>query len=237
LKVISRTSTEKYSSRPQNLKAISAELGVANILEGSVQKLANEAHVNVQLINGQTDAHVWAPSYDRNLEHIFAVEGEVAQSVADVLKVKLLPAQVEKLRALPTQNEKAYDLFLKGEYARDRAWQSGTYEEMLKPAASYYREAIALDPQFALAFAQLAETELTQYHFGVIDFGTTRMPELLASAKDNIDRALRRDPDLPAAHVALGDWYYWGGRTTTLAGLNSNKLLKLTPDFLRLGSP
>jgi len=210
LKVISRTSTEKYPSRPQNLKAIAAELGVATLLEGTVQKLANEAHINVQLINALTGAHIWAQSYDRTLEHVFKVEGEVAQSVADALKVRLLPAQIEKLNALPTQNPKAYDSFLKGEYARDRAWKSAGYEETLKPAISYLSEATALDPQFALAFAQLAQTQLTAYHFGIIDYSATRMPELLASARENIDRALRLQPELPEAHSALGFWHYWG---------------------------
>jgi len=222
LKVISRTSTEKYSSRPQNLRTVGTELGVVNILEGSVQRLANEVHINVQLIDVLTDAHIWAQSYDRKLEHVFAVEGEVAQSVADALKLKLLPAQVEKIKTLPTQNARAYDLFLKGEYLRDRAWRSGTYDEMLKPAVASFGEAVALDPKFALAFAQLAETQLTQYHFGIIDGVATRTPELLASAKDNIDRALHLDPNLAAAHVALGHWHYWG-RSDYDAGLTEFK--------------
>ena len=126
------------------------------------------------------------------------------------MKVKLLPAQIEKLNALPTQNPQAYDLFLKGDYALDRAWKSGEYEKTLKPAIAAFREAIALDPQFALAFAQLANAQLTEYHFGIIDYSAKRMPELLASAKENIDRALRLQPDLPAAHSSLGYWYYWG---------------------------
>jgi serine/threonine protein kinase/tetratricopeptide (TPR) repeat protein len=231
LKVISRTSTEKYPSRPQNLKAIGAELGVAAVLEGSVQKLANEAHINVQLINARTDEHIWAQSYDRTLEHVFAVEGEVAQSVANALKVKLLPARIEKLNALPTQTPEAYDLFLKGEYARQRAWMSGGYEQALKPAITYFPEAVALDPQFALAFAQLAETQLTEYHFGVIDDSAKRMPELLASAKDNIDRALHLEPDLAAAHVALGHWHYWG-KSDYAAGLAEfERALTLDPHF------
>ena len=209
LKVISRTSTEKYPSRPQNLKAMAAELGVATLLECTVQKLANKAHINVQLINALSGAHIWAQSYDRTLEHVFAVEGEVAQSVADALKVKLLPAQIEKLNALPSQNPKEYDLFLKGEYMRDRAWKSGQYEQNLKPAINYFRDAVALDPQFALAFAHMAQAQLTEYHFGIIDFSAKRMPELLASARENIDHALRLEPDLPAPHSALGYWHYW----------------------------
>jgi serine/threonine-protein kinase len=235
LKVISRTSTEKYPSRPQNLKTIAAELGVAAVLEGSVQKLANEAHINVQLINALTGAHIWAQSYDRALDHGFTVQGEVAQSVADALKIKLLPAQIEKLNALPTQNPKAYDLFLKGEYARDRAWKSGGYEQTLNPGINYFREAVALDPQFALAFAQLAQTQLTAYHFGVIDYSATRMPELLASARENIDQALRLEPDLPAAHSALGYWYLWG-KSDYDAGLAEwKRALAVDPRLLEAG--
>jgi serine/threonine protein kinase/Flp pilus assembly protein TadD len=235
LKVISRTSTEKYPSRPQNLKTIAAELGVATVLEGSVQKLANEAHINVQLINALTGAHIWAQSYDRALEHVFTVQGEVAQSVADALKVKLLPAQIEKLNALPTQNPKAYDLFLKGEYARDRAWKSGGYEQTLNPGINYFREAVALDPQFALAFAQLAQTQLTAYHFGVIDYSATQRPELLASARENIDRALRLEPDLPAAHSALGYWHYWG-KSDYDAGFGEwKRALAVDPRLLEAG--
>jgi TolB-like protein/Tfp pilus assembly protein PilF len=231
LKVISRTSTEKYPSRPQNLKTIRAELGVATILEGSVQKLASEAHINVQLIDALTEAHIWAQSYDRTLEHVFAVEGEVAQSVADALKLKLVPAQIEKLTAVPTKNPKAYDLFLRGEYVRDRAWKSGGYEQTLKPAIASYREAIALDPQFALALAQLADTQLTEYHFGLIDSSATRMPELLVSAKENIDRALSLESELPAAHSALGYWHYWGNADYSAALVEFKRALTIDPQF------
>jgi serine/threonine-protein kinase len=211
LKVISRTSTEKYQSQPKDLKTVGAELGVANILEGSVQKLANDVHINVQLIKAPTDEHLWAQSYDRTLDHVFTVEGEVAQTVADALKVTLLPAQIEKLNALPTRDPKAYDLFLRGEYAFNQAWKNpGDYQETLKLALTHFRDAVTADPQFALAFAQLAQTELTQYHFGLIDGGATRMPQVLASAKGNIDRALRLEPDLATAHAALGRWHYWG---------------------------
>jgi len=231
LKVISRASTEKYPSRPQNLKTVAAELGVVTVLEGSVQKLANDAHVNVQLIDARNDAHIWAQSYDRTLEHVFAVEGEVAQSVADALRVKLLPAQVDKLNALPTQNAKAYDLFLKGEYALDRAWTSASYEPALEPAIAYFREAVALDPQFALAFARLAKTELTEYHFGLIDYSAIRRPEFLASAKENIDRALRLQPDLPAAHSALGYWYDYGKSDYDAAQTEFKRALDVDPRF------
>jgi len=111
---------------------------------------------------------------------------------------------------LPTQNPKAYDLFLKGEYLLDRAWKSGRYDKDIDPAISSFEQATKLDPQFALAFAQLANAQLTEYHFGVIDYSSKRMPELLTSAKESIDRALSLQSDLPAAHSALGYWYFWG---------------------------
>ena len=109
LKVISRTSTQKYKTAPDNLREVGRQLGVSNLLEGSVQKAGNSVHVNVQLIRVATDEHLWAESYNRKLDDIFAVEGEVAQKVADALKVNLLPVQIAQLNALPTQNTHAYD--------------------------------------------------------------------------------------------------------------------------------
>src|SRR6266568_726177 len=192
LKVISRTSTEKYQSHPPNLKVIAAELGVAHILEGSVQKLANSVHINVQLIHAATDAHVWAQSYDRSMDHAFAVEGEIATTVADALRVALLAAQIEKLNSVPTNNTQAYDAYLKGEYALNQAWKNpGDYQKTFEPAISKLREAAELDPKFALAYARLADAELTKYYFGYVDGGAVRMPELLVGAKQNLDRALQ----------------------------------------------
>src|SRR6185436_10315562 len=111
LKVIARTSTERYTSHPPNLKTIAADLGVAHLLEGSVQKLGNEVHVNVQLIKASTEAHIWAQSYNRTLQNAFAVEGEIAQTVAHALQVALAPRDIEQLKALPTQNPAAYDAY------------------------------------------------------------------------------------------------------------------------------
>src|SRR5216683_2278346 len=178
LKVISRTSTEKYKSYPDNLKIVAAELGVANILEGSVQKLANDVHITVQLIKAATDSHLWAQSYDRTLEHAFAVEGEVAQTVADALKVVLAPAQIAKLKSLPTQNAQAYDLYLKGDYELHRAWESDEFSGIAKKAADHYREAIEIDPQFSLVYASLARAELSEYHFRLDFEQAERKPEL-----------------------------------------------------------
>jgi TolB-like protein/Flp pilus assembly protein TadD len=210
LKVISRTSTAKYQSHPDNLKAIGAELGVANILEGSVQRLANAVHVNVQLIKADTDEHIWAQSFDRTMENAFAVEGEVAQTVADELKLELAPAQVAKLNKPVTENAAAYDLFLKGEYELHRAWTEGTeLSGIALKAAEYYREAVKMDPEFSLAYAAWARADLSEYHLKADYEAAERKPELADEAKRNIDHALMLTPDLAAAHLAFGEWHYW----------------------------
>jgi TolB-like protein/Tfp pilus assembly protein PilF/class 3 adenylate cyclase len=229
LKVISRTSTEKYKSHPDNLKAVAAELGVTNILEGSVQKLANEVHINVQLIKAATDAHMWAQSFDRTLEHAFAVEGEVAQMVADALKVTLLPAQIAKLNELPTQNAQAYDLYLKGDYELHRAWESEELSSIAKKAAEHYRQAIKIDPQFSPAYASLARAELLEYHFRLDFEQAERKPELADDAKQNIDRALTLTPDLAVAHLALGEWHYWCHRDYPKAIAELQRAINLDP--------
>ena len=114
LKVISRTSTERYKSHPGDLKTIAAQLGVATILEGSVQKAGNQVLINVQLINAQSDNHIWAESYTRTLDNIFGVEGEVAEKIASALNAKLSPAESKAVTRVPTRNPAAYDAYLRG---------------------------------------------------------------------------------------------------------------------------
>ncbi|HKS03733.1 MAG TPA: hypothetical protein VJR49_00130, partial [Chthoniobacterales bacterium] len=116
LKVVSRTSTAKYKSKPEDLKTVSQQLGVATVLEGSVQKAADKVRVNVQLVDARADSHLWAKTYDRDIKDVFAVESEVAQEIADSLQAKLSPAEASTLAAAPTKDTGAYDLFLKGEY-------------------------------------------------------------------------------------------------------------------------
>ena len=231
LKVISRTSTEKYQSHPENIKAIAAELGVGALLEGSVQKNGDNVHINAQLIDAKTDAHLWAQSYDRNLQDVFAVEGEVAQTVADALKIKLLPAEVAKINTQPTQNPQAYAAFLKGEYKLHAAWTAGSAsgEDPLKQAQQAYMEAIAIDSGFALAYAQLAYAQLTAYWFGVIDGKADPVPELLHQAKDNIDQSLELAPDLAAAHTYLARWHAWGYQDYAAAGAEYKRALAIEP--------
>src|SRR5207253_8358726 len=114
LRVISRTSTQQYQSKPANLREIAKQLGVANIVEGSVQKVADQGRVNVQLINAQTDSHLWADSYDRNLTDIFGVESEIAKGIAESLKAKLTGREEQALAVKPTNNPEAYDAHLRG---------------------------------------------------------------------------------------------------------------------------
>src|SRR5262249_9359767 len=121
LKVISRTSTAKYRSRPEDLKAVSQELGVASLLEGSVQRAAGKVRVNVQLIDGRSDTHLWANSYDRDIKDVLAVESEIAQEIASALQAKLSPSEASGLTTAPTRDPEAYDLFLRGEYEEREA--------------------------------------------------------------------------------------------------------------------
>jgi TolB-like protein/Tfp pilus assembly protein PilF len=226
LKVISRTSTEKYASHPDNLKAIAQQLGVATILEGSVQKSGNSVLINVQLIDAASDAHLWAEAYPRTLDNIFGVEGEVAQKVADALKAKLTTAESTSIARVSTRNPAAYDLFLKAEYLMEQAmesWDKATYLE----ADDHFRKAIALDPEFALAYAKLAYCQLSRHWFS-----SGLSPEELAAAKQSVDRALALAPDLPDAYLALGYYDYWGFRRYDEAEAAFNRTLELAPNTI-----
>jgi TolB-like protein len=158
LKVISRTSTSHYASSPQNLPEIARQLGVANILEGSVQKAREAVHVNVQLIRASTDDHLWAESYDRNLDDIFAVEKEVAQNIAATLNAKLTGAEEQAIAQKPTANSSAYEAYLRG---NTQFWEIN--EQSLLAAGKSYQKAVDLDPQFAIAWAALARLDAVLY--------------------------------------------------------------------------
>src|SRR5204863_7791746 len=152
LKVISRTSTQKYKSAPDNLREVGNQLGVANLLEGSVQKIANAVHVNVQLIGAANDELVWAESYNRKLDDVFGVEGEVASTIADQLNAKLTGAEQKAVADKPTQNTAAYDAYLRGLAIEHTQYSYDAYQQ----AAGDYGEAVRLDPNFAFAWPRLA---------------------------------------------------------------------------------
>jgi TolB-like protein len=198
LKVISRTSTARYKSKPEDLRTVSQQLGVANVLEGSVQKAGDKVRINVQLIDARADSHLWAKTYDRDIKDVFAVESEVAQEIADSLQAKLSPAEASTLATAPTKDTTAYDLFLKGE-SQLRAANASLRPESFDQAIAWYQQAIARDPNFALAMARLAESRLSQHWF----VETFTEPEL-AEVKRTTEQALALAPDLAQAHVAHG---------------------------------
>ncbi|HET7780224.1 MAG TPA: hypothetical protein VFL07_16905 [Rudaea sp.] len=223
LKVISRTSTEKYASHPDSLKIIAGQLGVGTILEGSVQKSGDQVLINVQLIDAGTDEHLWAEAYPRTLENIFGVEGEVAQKIADALKTKLTPAESASVASKPTRNSAAYDVFLRAEYELKRAGSTWRQETFLAADADY-EKAIALDPGFALAHAKLGFCQMRRHWFA-----TPLTEAELAEAKATIDRALALSPDLPEAHLALAYYLYWGYRRYDDAVAEFQRTLQLEP--------
>ncbi len=224
LKVISRTSTEKYASRPDNLKAVARQLGVATILEGSVQKAGDQVLINVQLIDAASDSHLWAQAYSRKLDNIFGVEGEVAQKVADALKAKLTPAESAHVAEAPTHNAAAFDVFLKAEELAQKATTSQSEAGFLAADADYLK-AIALDPGFALAYARLAYNQLNRHWFA-----TPLTAAQLATTKAYADRALAVAPNLPEAHLALGYYYYHGFRQYAAAATEFKRALTLAPN-------
>ena len=199
LKVISRTSTTKYKSAPESLRDIGKQLGVANVLEGSVQKIANAVHINVQLIRAATDEHLWAESYNRKLDDVFGVEGEVASAIADQLNTKLSGAEQKAVAEKPTQNAAAYDAYLRGLNIEHNNYNYEAYVQ----AEHNYRRAVELDPNFALAWARLAILR-SFLNFNAIDVNTYTAD----SVKQAADRAMALAPDAGESWIAQGSYRY-----------------------------
>src|SRR5213082_2828933 len=195
LKVISRTSTQRFKSSPENLPEIAQQLGVRNILEGSVQKSNDQVRVNVQLINAITDAHLWADTYDRKLTDIFVIESDIAKTIADTLQAKLSRSAEHVLASRPTENPEAHELYLKGRYF----WNRRTGEN-LKKAADYFQQAIGKDPQYALAYSGLADCHVLLPLYP--DLGSNprdELPKALKAAR----KAVELDDTLAEAHASL----------------------------------
>jgi TolB-like protein/Tfp pilus assembly protein PilF len=224
LKVISRTSTAKYKSKPEDLKTVSQQLGVATVLEGSVQKATDKVRVNVQLIDARADSHLWAKTYDRDMKDVFAIQTEVAQEIADSLKAKLSPAEANTLATAPTKNTAAYDLFLKGEY-EERLAENSLRPESYEQAAAWYQQAIARDPNFALAMARLVRNRMDRHWF------LEQMTDAeLAQVRSMAEHAIALAPDLAEAHVALGNFFYHGYRQYDQALAEFERALQLQPN-------
>jgi serine/threonine protein kinase/Tfp pilus assembly protein PilF len=224
LKVISRTSTAKYQSKPDSLKTVAQELGVSTILEGTVQRAGDKVRVNVQLIDARTDTHLWARSYDRDFKDVLEVESEVSQEIADALQANLSPSESHVLAAVRTPDTEAYDLFLRGEYEFRQA-QSNESAETYDRADAFYRQALARDPNFAEAAAALARGRLARHWFV-----SSLEPMELEEVKSFIDRALALAPNSPQAHLALGLFFYWGHRQYQMALTEFNRTLELQPN-------
>ena len=201
LKVISRTSTQHYKSAPENLREIASQLDVANILEGSVQKSGDAVRVNVQLIKAANDSHLWADTFDRKLTDVFSVESEVAKAIADQLRAKLTGQEEQVISAKPTNNPEAYDAYLRG------------LAYTLKPANTpantlgaqkYLREAVRLDPKFALSWALLSNVDASGY----IALNLQPTVALREDARQAAETALTLEPNLGEALMAKGYYHY-----------------------------
>jgi len=224
LKVISRTSTAKYQSKPDNLKRVAQELGVSTILEGAVQRAGDKVRVNVQLIDSNSDAHLWAKSYDRELKDVLAVESEVAEQIADALKANLSPSESHVLAAVRTQNTEAYDFFLRAQYEFHKA-ESSLAADAYDRADAFYRQTLERDPNFAPAAAGLAYNRLSRHWFV-----SPLTAQGLQEVRSIIDRALALAPDSPEPHFALGVFFYWGHRQYDEALAEFNRTLELQPN-------
>src|SRR5205814_6162295 len=200
LKVISRTSVMGYRGKTANVREIGKQLGVSNILEGSVRRSGNKVRVNVQLIDANSDEHIWASDYDRDVTDVFAIQTDLAQKITDALQAKLSPAEKSRMERKPTDNGEAYLAFVQAHNL------SSAFEDLnkLRQSGQLYERAIELDPNFALAIARYSQLESWILH------DLDRAPERREKARTLAERALQLQPDLAEAHLALGFSYYYG---------------------------
>jgi TolB-like protein/Tfp pilus assembly protein PilF len=239
LKVISRTSTRHYKSAPENLREIGQELGVAHLLEGSVQRAANRVRVNAQLIDARTDAHVWAQTYDRDLADVFAIQSEIAKAIAEQLQAKLSPNEKKAIEQPPTTDLAAFDLYSRAKSILLTASFSVTADPDLRKAIELLDEAVALDPSFFDAYCQLAYAHENLYALK----GSDHTPARLALAEAALQAATRLRPDAAETHLARAQYLYYGLRdyAGALAELeiarralpNDPRLFELTGYILR----
>ncbi len=200
LRVISRTSVMQYRDKATNLRDIGKALAVSNILEGSVRRSGNKVRVNVQLIDANSDEHIWANDYDRDVSDVFAIQSDLAQKIAEALQAKLSPREKSRMESRPTENGEAYLAFVQ---AHDLSCAFEDLEK-LKQSEQLYARAIELDPNFALAIARYSQLESWFLH------DIDRTAERREKARALAERALQLQPDLPEAHLALGFCYYYG---------------------------
>jgi TolB-like protein/Tfp pilus assembly protein PilF len=221
LKVISRTSTQRYQSKPGNLSEIAKQLRVAYILEGSVQKATDQVRVNVQLVNVQTDSQLWAETYDRKLSDIFFVESEIAKGIAESLQAKLTDREEQALAAKPTNNPEAYDAYLRGLVFEARSNYSS---DALFKAIDFYGLAVQLDPNFALAWARLSAAHALLYFLRADTTAARRH-----AAKEALEHAQRLQPNSPETLLFVGYYQYWVLRDYGMAKATFGRVSKMLP--------
>jgi TolB-like protein/Tfp pilus assembly protein PilF len=230
LKVISRTSTQHYKSAPENLPEIARQLGVAHILDGSVQKSGDAVRVNVQLIKAANDSHLWADTFDRKLTDIFAVESEVAKAIADELRAKLTGQEEQVIAAKPTDNIEAYDAYLRGlAYSLNTAQTPAN----VLGAQKYLREAVRLDPKFALSWALLSTVESRGY----LTQALQPMVALREEARQAAETSLTLQPNLGEAIWAKGYYHYACLKNYDTAVRYFEQARQLLPNSSRIPEP
>ena len=241
LKVISRTSVMQYKSgAPRNLREISQQLGVAHVVEGSVQRAANKVRVNAQLIDARTDAHLWAQTYDRDLADVFAIQSEIAKAIADQLRAKLSPNEKKAIEQPPTTDLAAFDLYSRAKSLLLTADFSVTQDQDRRKAIELLDEAVKRDPSFFDAYCQLAGAHEDLYAIS----GSDHTPTRLALAEAALQAATRLRPDAAETHLARAQYLYYGLRdyAGALAELeiarralpNDPRLFEFTGYILRL---
>jgi TolB-like protein/Flp pilus assembly protein TadD len=221
LKVISRTSTQRYKSSPDDLPQIAKRLGVSNILEGSVQKTADRVRVTVQLIHAPTDAHLWGETYDRTLTDVFAAESDIAKAIAATLQAKLSGSEQHALTARPTENTEAHQLYLRGRYF----WNKRTGAD-LKKSIDYFNQAIGKDPNYALAYAGLADAYVL-----LPAYAEASPKDSLPQAKEAAAKALELDSTLGEAHVTLANALVAYDLNFAEANREFRRAIELNPNY------
>jgi TolB-like protein/Tfp pilus assembly protein PilF len=221
LKVISRTSTQRYKSSPDDLPQIAKRLGVSNILEGSVQKTADRVHVTVKLLNAASDAHLWAETYDRNLTDVFAAESDIAKMIADTLRAKLSGSEQQAIAVRPTENAEAHQLYLRGRYF----WNKRTGADF-KKAIGYFNQAIDKDPNYALAYAGLADAYVL-----LSAYAEASPKESLPQAKAAAAKALELDSTLGEAHTTLANALVAYDLNFAEANREFQRAIELNPNY------
>jgi TolB-like protein/Tfp pilus assembly protein PilF len=221
LKVISRTSTQRFKSAPEDLREIAKQLGVANILEGSVQKSNDQVRVNVQLINALTDAHLWAEIYDRKLTDLFTVESDIAKTVADTLRVKLTGREMDEMSIRPTEDPIAHDLLVKGRY-----FLGLRRGDNLLRAIELFKQVIARDPNYAAAYAGLGEAYILLPRYTAADRKET-FPQAKAAAL----KAMELNPNLAEAHNVLAKLAYDGDLDFVESTREFQRAIALNPNY------